>query len=128
MKPDDSYLKPHTIVKIRPNLEKGKCGNNFVTSRMLEYKGQITSILDAVKTEDGYLYSISADNGTFWWTKEMLEDESYPLIMLLANELGLTYNEILSDYKNSTGKSELDVITEEELEHYIKTKYGKFLF
>lgn len=125
MKNDKYYIKPHTVVKIREDLKKGQCGNNFVTHKMLDYKGQITSIVDVTKTDEGYLYSISADSGRFWWTEEMLENETYPLAMLLANELGLTYDEIVSDYKNNMHK---DVVNNDELEQYIKDVYGKLLF
>ena len=55
----------------------------------------------------------------------MLENETYPLAMLLANELGLTYDEIVSDYKNNMHK---DVVNNDELEQYIKDVYGKLLF
>ena len=125
MKNDKYYMKPHTVVKIREDLKKGQCGINFVTHKMLDYKGQITSIVDTTKTDEGYLYSISADSGRFWWTEEMLENETYPLAMLLANELGLTYDEIVSDYKNNMHK---DVVNNDELEQYIKDVYGKLLF
>lgn len=125
MKNDKYYIKPHTVVKIREDLKKGQCGNNFVTHKMLDYKGQITSIVDVTKTDEGYLYSVSADSGRFWWTEEMLENETYPLAMLLANELGLTYDEIVSDYKNNMHK---DVVNNDELEQYIKDVYGKLLF
>lgn len=125
MKNDKYYIKPHTVVKIREDLKKGQCGNNFVTHKMLDYKGQITSIVDVTKTDEGYLYSISADSGRFWWTEEMLENETYSLAMLLANELGLKYDEIVSDYKNNMHK---DVVNNDELEQYIKDVYGKLLF
>lgn len=127
---NETNLKPHTIVKIREDLKQGLHNEHYVTKKMLDFKGMLATITEVVpldNNDEDFLYSLSVDNGRYWWKQENFEEGIYSPVMFLANELGLTYNEIVSDYKNNTGKNEGDVVIDEELEEYIKTRYGKFL-
>lgn len=125
------YLKPHTIVKIRSDLKPGLYGGDHcITNNMLKYGGQLATITEVVKLDNGpdkYLYGISVDEGIYWWVKDNFEPGTYSTSEFLASKLGLTYEEIVSDFKNSTGKSSDSEVNEDELEEYVRTKYNNFL-
>ena len=62
------YLKPHTIVKIRSDLKPGLYGDHCITNNMLKYGGQLATITEVVKLDNGpdkYLYGISHISFTF---------------------------------------------------------------
>ena len=124
------YLKPHTIVKIRSDLKPGLYGDHCITNNMLKYGGQLATITEVVELDNGpdkYLYGISVDEGIYWWVKDNFEPGTYSTSEFLASKLGLTYEEIVSDFKNSTGKSSDSEVNEDELEEYVRTKYNNFL-
>lgn len=62
-------LKENDIVRVREDLQEGKCGNNIVVDKMLYYRGDY-----------GYIFSMDAghivcdfDCGEWTWSEEMLE-------------------------------------------------------
>ena len=120
-------LKEHDIIMIKSDLQSGLFNDQFVTSKMLRYKGQLAIITGVVHYKDNDLYTLSVDDGKYWWTKDNFESGSYSKAMFAANELGLTYDELLSDFRNSTNKDPDEEIDSAELEKYVSNKYGKFL-
>ena len=84
------YLKPHTIVKIRSDLKPGLYGDHCITNNMLKYGGQLATITEVVKLDNGpdkYLYGISVDEGIYWWVKDNFEmhDNYHKYINLYIN-------------------------------------------
>lgn len=63
-------LKVNNIVRVREDLQEGKCGNNTVVDLMMSYKGDFGYIVTA--DEDGHL-TCDFDKGMWNWNKEMLE-------------------------------------------------------
>lgn len=63
-------LKVNDIVRVREDLQEGKCGNNTVVDLMMSYKGDFGYIVTA--DEDGHL-TCDFDKGMWNWNKDMLE-------------------------------------------------------
>lgn len=63
-------LKVNDIIRVREDLQVGKCGNNTVVDQMLYYKGDYGYIVDA--TDEGYIFC-DFDGEMWTWNKEMLE-------------------------------------------------------
>lgn len=63
-------LKVNDIVRVREDLQVGKCGNNTVVDEMLYYKGDYGYILEVDKV--GRI-NCDFDNEMWIWNKEMLE-------------------------------------------------------
>lgn len=125
------YLEPHTIVKIKEDLKPGLYESHCITNKMLDFRGKVTTITEVVKVDnskDEFLYSISVDGGKYWWKRDNFEDKIYSPAIFIASELGLTYDELISDFVNSTGKNPDEEIDESELDKYVKIKYNKFLY
>lgn len=120
-------LKEHDIVMIKSDLQSGLFDDQFVTGKMLKYRGQLATITGIVNYKDNNLYTLSVDDGKYWWTESNFEPGSYSKAMYAANELGLTYDELLSDFRSSTNKDPDEEIDNEELERYVNNKYSKFL-
>ena len=62
-------LKVNDIVRVREDLKTGACGNNTVTTDMLEYRGCVGYITDT----DREFIELDIDRGKWMWNKEMLE-------------------------------------------------------
>lgn len=62
-------LKVNDIVRVREDLQEGKCGNNTVVDQMLYYKGDYGYISSI---NDGYI-TCDFDCGEWTWNEEMLE-------------------------------------------------------
>ena len=62
-------LKVNDIVRVKEDLKTGACGNNTVTTDMLEYRGCVGYITDI----DGEFIELDIDRGKWMWNKEMLD-------------------------------------------------------